>query len=601
MILTDGQREIMRSTSHLLVKGGPGSGKTTISILKAAEIARHQLRAAQKILFLSFARATVSRVEEAIDREHKIPVEQKERIEVETYHSFFWRLLKTHGYLVGLPRYISLLSPVDEAIALSEIRVRFPARNLSDERKATKKAQEQAERLRLASQQGRVAFDLFAMYAEQIVNRSARIRDLIAIRYPVIILDEFQDTNLDQWRFLKAVGTRCRLIALADPEQRIYDFVGADPARLDQFTAEFTPTPVDLSTDNHRSGSTEIALFGNDLLTGRFRQQAYAGISIQEFPAVKDPAMTKLVTTVYEARRRLVEAGREGWSLAVLVPTKKMTRMVSDAFRQPPAGMQAIGHHAVVEIEAAILAAEVIAYLMQPTTAAHQVHFIELLCNYFRGKGGNEATQSALDEATRIRAAHETYITRQAAGKPRPKRSIMLALGAGYDQIQECRLSGDPGKDWGMVREIMRRSDCPRLQEISEEVRNIRLLERGTELRLALAEDWRDHGAYANALSIIRQAFVKDHFSTRAMPETGVVVMNMHKAKGKQFDEVIIFEGWPFRRGRQIMSNLGRIVRFNDRAKIDSQTRQNLRVSVTRARTRTTILTPTGDHCVLLL
>jgi DNA helicase-2/ATP-dependent DNA helicase PcrA len=162
-------------------------------------------------------------------------------------------------------------------------------------------------------------------------------------------------------------------------------------------------------------------------------------------------------------------------------------------------------------------------------------------------------------------------------------------------------LDGLPDGDWRAMRGLLEKGACKRLGQLALEVRNIRLLERGAKLRVDLSQNWRDKGAYKNALEITRQAFVQEHFATGGKPETGVVVMNMHKAKGKQFDEVIIFEGWPRFAGRKIVANADRIVRSNSKAEINDQARQNFRVSVTRGREQTTILTPKNDPCILLL
>src|SRR5437899_5685098 len=139
----------------MLIRGGPGSGKTTIAILKAAQQST-VLRPAQCILFLSFARATVARILETIEEEGISPT-AKQRIEVDTYHAFFWRILRTHGYLVGLPRRMTLVTPPNEAIALAAIRRRHkPNSKLSEDERRGKRRSEDAERIRLAQQEGRI-------------------------------------------------------------------------------------------------------------------------------------------------------------------------------------------------------------------------------------------------------------------------------------------------------------------------------------------------------------------------------------------------------------------------------------------------------------
>ncbi len=224
--------------------------------------------------------------------------------------------------------------------------------------------------------------------------------------YPVIIFDEFQDTNADQWRVVKALGEFSTLVALADPEQRIYDWIGADPERLDHFRQAFKPIEIDLATENYRSGGTDILIFGNDLLTGKFRSNAYAGVDVRAYESNSEQAMTALVTMTYTARKRLVDGRRKKWSLAILVPTKKMTRLVSDVFRSPPGGMTEIPHTAAIELEGAILAAEVIAFLMQPQNEERSFEdLISLLRNCFHGRGGGAPTKGDLKEAECLQRA----------------------------------------------------------------------------------------------------------------------------------------------------------------------------------------------------
>ena len=81
---------------------------------------------------------------------------------------------------MGLPRRISILSPTEEAVSLSEIRSDYVAeRKLSETEKAEKKLREKEERERLAYEEGKVCFDLFAGLAADLLKGSQKIRRLV--------------------------------------------------------------------------------------------------------------------------------------------------------------------------------------------------------------------------------------------------------------------------------------------------------------------------------------------------------------------------------------------------------------------------------------
>ncbi len=82
-------------------------------------------------------------------------------------------------------------------------------------------------------------------------------------------------------------------------------------------------------------------------------------------------------------------------------------------------------------------------------------------------------------------------------------------------------------------------------------------------------------------------ALTQEHFSMSTKTWDGISVMTIHKAKGKEFDVVIVYEG---KYQNRIVSRPERI----------DQARLNLRVAITRAKMKAIVLTPKEDPCSLL-
>ena len=120
---------------------------------------------------------------------------------------------------------------------------------------------------RRASAEGIFAFDQFASAIADIIEGCAAVRALLGRKYPLIIVDEFQDTDDDQWRIIAALSAVTTIFCLADPDQSIFEYdPRVDPQRLRRHSAFLRPKTVDLAGENHRSPNGGILAFANAVM-----------------------------------------------------------------------------------------------------------------------------------------------------------------------------------------------------------------------------------------------------------------------------------------------------------------------------------------------
>ncbi|WP_454654103.1 UvrD-helicase domain-containing protein [Bosea beijingensis] len=566
LVMCEKRRRLLLTDGNILVRGGAGSGKTTIALAKAsADLSAGRIGGAAKALFLSFARATVARVAEqataTIDRE------QLSRIEINTYHGFAWTVLKSHAYLLSARQGVELLLPAQARDRLAGLE---GAARLARQRQ-------------LFQEEGLIAFDLFPTLLTELFHQAPVLARAYGGAYPLIIVDEFQDTNAEEWSMIAQLGQHSRLIALGDPKQRIYEFKGADPRRFDEFVATFRPTEFDFLGENRRSDGTEITQFADALIDGVFRPAVYAGVTVAAYPG---QSLRPLKQEVLRAVNRL--RGVQDWSLAILVPANVLAVSVFDYMARADHGLPSYPVEILVAAEGPMLAGALIALLLEPNIDNTPIgaHVLEGLAAFELGRS-EIASGAAIAKANRLRTLGRNVRLRGDAGFG--ARGVGPGVRQLIADVQALAFTGDPMTDWRAVRAVMAANDREEIQAVARDARHMRLLRRGAQIEARLAEAWRTQGSYRKARELLRAAVVEDQFAATTRPHRGVTVMTIHKAKGKEFDEVIVFEGL-FQRYLQPRGG----------ADGERSERFNLHVAATRARKAVRIMTPVRDPCPLL-
>ncbi|AZN29340.1 ATP-dependent helicase [Flaviflexus salsibiostraticola] len=552
-------QEALDRDCPVLVLGGPGSGKTTLSLLKAQEMIP-ALEPGQEILFLSFSRAAVRQVE--IRCRDILRSDERRQIAVRTYHAFAMDILRAHGRMLtgSVPR---IVYPGEENLA-----------------KAAFDGDWGAEAERLARDDGRFTFGQFAAAAAQLVAGSASIASLLANKYPVIILDEFQDTDDAQWALVKALSTRSKTVFMADPDQRIFDYdARVDPERLNHLRTHLSPAEFDLSGENHRSPDAGILQYANAVLTNRPLPETKDVITRAYWPNAFDSTVHAGVVWMLGSLRK---AGVAHPSVVVLARTNALVGKLSTVLGQEHnfngQTIKPVEHDVLWDADLTAAAALVVASILEwpgcpKETALGQT--FDRIADYFDAKNAASASNAARQTSERYRTAAD----RARRGETQRLASAK-GLTASYDN--GLVLQGDPARDWLHARDLLAAGND--LSDLLANAKFVRLFRATDEIGSRLASAWDLRGSYGRAIDLVRRALEAGRLQSDQRDPRGCVLMTIHKAKGKEFDGVLLVEG----------QYQGSFFRDTDTEAQRAASRRLLRVGITRARHQVAIIRPRG-------
>lgn len=571
---------VLACDGHILVLGGPGSGKTTIALRKAVRRIKKGLDPGQSILFLSFSRAAVARILDATKLE--ATRNERDQLEIQTFHSFFWEIIKAHAYLLGVPRKLSILLPQDEKAISGGIAKEDEGWNAW-----------LIERERLFREDGRMAFDLFAQNATHLLATSSHLLLSIARRHPLIIVDEAQDTENFAWKCIQMLAARTQVLCLADLEQQIFDFLpGVGPERVIAIRETLKPLEVDLGTQNHRSPDSEILTFGNDILMGKVRGAGYKGVSSLTYRPEKPPPnwnhlLRRALFDLYNTVK--VQTGAFPETVAILVSNNRSALKMSNALNAFGTYVgKPVRHKLLFDEAESLLSARFAAFLLEPKNLAdienNVATSMELIASARRATGQARTEVAKLQaQALKIRGGKALNI------------NIANALRSLIAELAHVGFTGNPAEDWLTVKHALRATQQAELLRVASQLDFLVAFRRGHRISAGLASEWLRDGVYTNARVALDQALAQEQILDGVEAPGGVQVMNIHKAKGKQFDGVIII-----REARRTERGIDSSFIWRDDNPPYPKSRRVLRVGVTRARVHTLILDPMWPSCPIL-
>ena len=370
--MNEPQREaVLHGEGPLLILAGAGSGKTRVLTHRIAHLVRTGQARPGEILAITFT--------------NKAAQEMRERVEgliggrtramwLMTFHSACARMLRADAERLGYTRGFTIYDEQDSLRlvknCMDELDVdpkryapRGIRRQISDAKNQLLDAE--AYRLKVSSFFEQTAADVYELYEQRLHSANAmdfddllfrcvnlfelfpEVRERYRRSFRHVLVDEYQDTNRAQYRWLQLLCEEHRnLCVVGDDDQAVYGFRGADVRNILDFEDDFPDARVVKLEQNYRSTQTILNASNAVIANNRARKQKVLWSELGDGEPVHvreledEHAEARFVVAEIE---RLVDQGESRDEIAVFYRTNAQSRVLEDNLVRYGVAYQVIG------------------------------------------------------------------------------------------------------------------------------------------------------------------------------------------------------------------------------------------------------------------
>jgi DNA helicase-2/ATP-dependent DNA helicase PcrA len=344
----------------LIVLAGAGTGKTKVLTTKLSKIIIDKLASPYQTLTVTFTNKAASEMKNRIENTLKISTAGWW---IGTFHSMGARILRKNPEIVGLKKQFTIIDTDDQLRLLKQVlsyhnvdEKRWPARNLNfviqrwkdkgfnptnidtigsdfGNNKGAKLYETYQNRLKTLNA---VDYGDLLLQNLNLFKKEPELLSFYQKKFRYILVDEYQDTNLCQYDWLKKISTNeNNMCVVGDDDQSIYSWRGAEAANLLKFEKDYPKVKVIKLEKNYRSKGN-ILKAANFLISknnSRMGKKLWTDEDDGNKIEIKNTSNSEEEAIfISDKIEELKRSGQEINSCAILVRASYQTRSFEDRF-----------------------------------------------------------------------------------------------------------------------------------------------------------------------------------------------------------------------------------------------------------------------------